>query len=79
MGDRDYISLDCTIEMEIQSYEVNRPLSLKLYLSYETVVFKVDNQATQVPCLKFPVVCILANFIIILIQHYYSKAVRLDN
>lgn len=32
MGDRDYISLDCTIEMEIQSYEVNRPLSLKLYL-----------------------------------------------
>lgn len=66
--------------MEIQSYEVNRPLSLKSYLFFlETVVFKVDNQATQVPYLKFLVVCILANFIIILILHYYSKAVRLYN
>lgn len=75
MEDSNYISLDCTIEIEIQSYEVNRPLSLKLFFFNETVVFKVDNQVTQVPYLKFLEVCILANFIIILILHYYSKAV----
>lgn len=40
MEDSNYISLDCTIEIEIQSYEVNRPLSSKLFFLMKQLYLK---------------------------------------